>query len=75
MQPITANTIGRAQQRVNPPVWARYQHGAHGRMDQAGGGAEIHCTYNLHVDIANMRPVMAVFETNVPKNEMWHFRL
>ncbi len=75
LQPITANAVGRAQHTVIPPVWARFQHRAHGRLDHPGGGVEVPYLYHLHVNINNVRPVMALFEQNLARQEMWRFRV
>ncbi len=75
LEPITANTVARAQQTVHPPVWARFRRGAAGGRDRAGGGAEVSCTYHVHVHVQQLRTVMALFEQHLPRNELWRFRV
>ncbi len=60
LEPITANTVGRAQQTVHPPGWERFRRGAAVGHDRAGGGAEVPCTYHviLYVHVQQLRTVM-----------------
>ncbi|XP_069110389.1 uncharacterized protein [Argopecten irradians] len=70
VQEILCFYKGEARQSQHPNMHQRFRRNSTGGHDQAGGGADLECTYYVSIRSANFEQAMHILEEYVPRAEL-----